>query len=60
MAHQSTLALWLLASATLMMFLGAMACGTAANSPGNDSGTTASDPVAPLLSMPVPLHQSSK
>jgi phosphonate transport system substrate-binding protein len=27
-----------------MMLLGAIACGTAANSPGNDSGNTASDP----------------
>jgi phosphonate transport system substrate-binding protein len=44
MAHRSTLALWLLASVTLMMFLGAMACGTAADSPGKDSGNTTNDP----------------
>src|ERR671919_1118811 len=45
MAHPFTLARWFLFPLTLML-LGAMACGTAADSPGNDSSNTASDPAA--------------
>ena len=45
MAHPFTLARWLLVPLTLML-LGAIACGTAADSPGNDSSNTASDPAA--------------
>jgi hypothetical protein len=45
MAHRLTLARWLLVLVTLML-LGAIACGTAANSPGNNSSNTANDPAA--------------
>ena len=45
MAHRLSLARWLLVPVTLML-LGVIACGTAANSPGNDSSNTASDPAA--------------
>jgi phosphonate transport system substrate-binding protein len=45
MAHQLTLGRWLLIPVTLML-LGAIACGTAADSPGNNSSNTASDPAA--------------
>jgi phosphonate transport system substrate-binding protein len=42
-AQRVSLARWLLVPVTLML-LGAMACGTVAPSPGNDSSNTANDP----------------